>query len=537
MFYNLVLASQIMSILILFFLVVYVSFQRISRLQILMMILCTSTLLNFSGYLFELMADCKEAAILGTTVAYMGKPFSLLSSFLFVAEYCGRRIPKRWTVALTVYLAAFPVIVATNRYHHLYYSTVNFDRSRILSPLILGHGPLYFVYIGTTVTYLVACLYIALMELRASKDKNHRSNIFILMGLVVSSMAGYLLFLTGITKGYDATMAGSFIGVILLLVLFFKGRIFDALTLAKEQALKDSISGLLVFDTRDRKVYSNTFINVLMAKGLTLSEMKNIPQGKSLLMRDSRVYEAVKNTIVNGGRCFGETIELTDITEKYNYSARLEKDVEERTKELRRIQHTVLGSFAGIVEARDSSTGDHIRRIANYVQTTAESLRSKGIYTDVLTDEYITRLVDVSPLHDIGKIAIPDNVLQKPGKLTVEEFEIIKTHAQKGADIIDECLRGVESEEYVLMAEQVAKSHHECWDGTGYPEGLSGEKIPLSARMVSVADVYDAVRSERCYKPAMSAQEAQKLIADWSGTHFDPLVAQAFLDEIRKTDK
>ena len=211
--------------------------------------------------------------------------------------------------------------------------------------------------------------------------------------------------------------------------------------------------------------------------------------------------------------------------------------MENRTREITHIQRSVIASFANIVEARDDSTGTHIKRTSAYVRIIAENLRQMGRHTQTLTDEYITTLEDVAPLHDIGKISISDSILCKPGKLTAEEYAVIKTHTTTGADIIEKAMRGVETDEYVSMGMDVTLYHHEKWAGGGYPEGLSGEAIPLSARIMAIADVYDAVCSPRCYKPAISRAEARKIILAGRGTHFDPDVADAFLRGIREIEQ
>lgn len=149
------------------------------------------------------------------------------------------------------------------------------------------------------------------------------------------------------------------------------------------------------------------------------------------------------------------------------------------------------------------STGGHIKRTSTYVRLLAEELRNRGIYREELTDDYLENLYRAAPMHDIGKIAVPDVVLQKPGKLSEEEFEIIQKHTIKGGDIIRETFGHLENEKYTQMAYEVARHHHEKWNGNGYPEGLKQKEIPLCARIMAIADVFDAVSEKRCYRDAM----------------------------------
>ena len=199
------------------------------------------------------------------------------------------------------------------------------------------------------------------------------------------------------------------------------------------------------------------------------------------------------------------------------------------SSELIQYHEEVIYAFADVIEGRDGSTGEHVKRTVAYVQIIVEALKENGIYVESLDNEYMELLLRAAPMHDFGKIAVSDTVLQKPGRLTEEEYEAIKTHTVKGADMIKTSLASLEEPGYITIAWQVARHHHERWDGAGYPDGLYGEKIPLCARVVAVADVFDAVSQDRCYRPAMSLDESFAIIEQGAGTQFDPLIAEAFL--------
>lgn len=192
------------------------------------------------------------------------------------------------------------------------------------------------------------------------------------------------------------------------------------------------------------------------------------------------------------------------------------------------MQSGMITLMAEIVENRDDNTGGHIRRTAKYVESIAKELKKRGHYQDILTDEYMRDMIVSAPLHDIGKIHIPDSVLNKPGKLTDEEFEIMKTHTTAGQELLTHAKTEVGESGYLNTAVEMAAYHHEWWNGKGYPYGISGEEIPLCARIMAVADVFDALTSKRCYKNAMPLEKAYSIISEESGTHFDPLVADAF---------
>ena len=204
--------------------------------------------------------------------------------------------------------------------------------------------------------------------------------------------------------------------------------------------------------------------------------------------------------------------------------------------ELSKYHNEMVTGFSTLVESKDGSTGGHIRRTTAYVNLLAKELSNRGLYKDILTKDYIENLCKAAPMHDIGKIGVPDVVLQKPGRLNEEEYEIIKKHAPEGGRIINETFFHLGNKEYSEIAFQVANYHHEKWNGKGYPEGLSQKDIPLCARIMTVADVFDAVSEKRCYRDAMPLDKCFEIIKNGSGQDFDPVVAEVFLDIRKKVE-
>lgn len=218
----------------------------------------------------------------------------------------------------------------------------------------------------------------------------------------------------------------------------------------------------------------------------------------------------------------------TDALKNQNHY--LEAEVARRTAEIRAIQDVTIFTLASLAETRDNETGSHIRRTQNYLGVVACQLQSNPRLAPVLTGPVIELMVKSAPLHDIGKVGIPDSILLKPGRLTPEEFEIMKTHTTLGRDAIANAERqlGIPVA-FLQYAKEIAYSHQEKWDGSGYPEGLAGENIPLSGRLMAVADVYDALISRRVYKEPMSHEDALAIIVQGRGSHFDPDIVDAFL--------
>jgi putative two-component system response regulator len=207
----------------------------------------------------------------------------------------------------------------------------------------------------------------------------------------------------------------------------------------------------------------------------------------------------------------------------------LEQEVARRTEEVRAIKDATIVMMASLAETRDNETGNHILRTQHYVRALAGALQTHPRFTRILSKRNIDLLFKSAPLHDIGKVGIPDSILLKPGPLTQEEFEVMKTHTTLGRDAIEMAEHRLgRPVPFLLFAKEIAYSHQEKWDGSGYPQGLAGDNIPISARLMSVADVYDALISRRVYKPPMSHEQAVDFIMAGRGHHFDPDVANAF---------
>ncbi|HPP80726.1 MAG TPA: HD domain-containing phosphohydrolase [Deltaproteobacteria bacterium] len=229
--------------------------------------------------------------------------------------------------------------------------------------------------------------------------------------------------------------------------------------------------------------------------------------------------------ITKNSQVVGFQLVLRDITVR----KKLEHDLLESYKKVQSARNATILGLAKLAEYRDSDTGAHLERIREYCKVLAEELATKPAYEGYRTPEYIEDIYNSSILHDIGKVGIPDSILLKPGKLTPEEFEVVKRHSALGGEALKEVEAKIEGQSFLTLGKEIAYYHHEKWDGSGYPKGLKGEQIPLSARIVALADVYDALTSRRVYKEAYSHEEAKRIIVEGRGTHFAPDVVDAFL--------
>ncbi len=230
------------------------------------------------------------------------------------------------------------------------------------------------------------------------------------------------------------------------------------------------------------------------------------------------------------------------VVELFGYRNQLEEMVASqaeviiaRSKRIQKIQDAVIVGMANLIELRDSNTGRHVKNTQTYVEMIIKALKRKGLYPDILTDDYISNTIRAAPLHDVGKIKISDSILNKPASLTEAEFETIKMHTIYGAEIVDDLLGEVEDPEYLDIAHDIALHHHERWDGTGYPSQLVGESIPLCARIMSIADVFDALYEDRVYKKGIRPLTASlAIIEDGRGLQFDPVITDAFLEMLHE---
>jgi len=287
------------------------------------------------------------------------------------------------------------------------------------------------------------------------------------------------------------------------------------------------LATFLVFDLRPSVAVSIAG----MAAALTLGDLGgHLP--RAMLLRTA--FAACFMVVVLGFAkyAFARLVHVIEEATEYlkSHIRSLSADVLGAEQRAAMMEDMAITALTALAQERDSETGDHIGRTRCYVRELALALRAAGRYVDELPDDVIDALCKVAPLHDIGKVSIPDSILRKAGRLTEDEFEIMKTHAAAGERVIERARTGMHLDSRKLRyAQEIAGGHHERWDGAGYPRGLRGQEIPLSARLMAVADAYDALVHARPYKPAWSHADATAFIRERRGSHFDPDVVDAFV--------
>lgn len=541
--HQLFLAIQYIGIVILMIELVYIAHQWATNPQMILMLFVISILINFVGYLFELQASNKENALLAVKFAYLGKPFIVLCMLLFVYDYCKVKIPKILKyILISVGVGIMFLVFSCERYK-LYYTKIDFTNDGAFPHLVLGHGIIYKLHTVLMFVYTVCIIYVLVKHYFATDDEVKKRQLRYLLIMSAVTVAGYIVFLGKLTNGYDTTIIGYLISTFLLMLSIFRFNLFDTLALAKNSAIDNFADAFIVLDSKDELIYYNVPAKTIYPQLSSnryldaVNDIKMHSDENSKIYEKEKVYSVISRDIIHNNNFCGKMYVINDITDSYNYTVRLQKDVFEKTKEIVKIQHSVIASFANMIEARDGITGLHIKRTSAYVEIVVKELMKYPEYKEILTDDYASKIIDAASLHDIGKISIPDEILKKPGKLTDEEFEVIKTHPGIGAEIIEETLTEVEGNEYLCIARDMAHYHHEKWDGTGYPCGLKGEEIPLCARIMAIADVYDALRSKRSYKEGFSKEKSRDIILESSGSHFDPKIVEAFMANIQAVEE
>lgn len=420
--------------------------------------------------------------------------------------------------------------------HGLYYTSASFVPGHVFSNLVVEHGPGYWLFVAWVVAlYLMNLIFCILAFKRDWHKTEKRKRLALIFAMVLAMLMGSILTFFKFCNGYEASAMGALVGVILMGVLFIKYNFFDAVVMAKTRAMNDAPTAFIITDEYGELEYTNGMANKLIqASNKSISDFVDWALKSETITIGKKIYSVQSAEIVSKNEYFGQAISLRDSTDEFNYTEKLENEVAERTSEIKNIQRAAIIGLAQIFEARDGLTGKHIQNTSSYVELLAKELQKEGLFSSELTDTYIDTITDVAPLHDVGKMAIPESILKKPAKLTPEEFEVIKTHSKIGADLIETNFRSMESDSYVDIAKDIALYHHERWDGSGYPNGLKGQEIPLSAQIMAIADTYDALVSIRVYKPRFSKEQAKAIMLEESGSHFNPVLVNVFFKALEQ---
>nr|WP_320023808.1 HD domain-containing phosphohydrolase [uncultured Acetobacterium sp.] len=526
--------------------IIGVAFQKPSDEQKLMLLISFFAFLLSLGYWFGIQSNSAEASILAYKLMYLGGCSLYFLFILFFVRYYKIKTPKVFFPIFAMLCIILTGATMTMDQHHWFYQSFTFAYETGVPVLIKEYGMLHTVYMVMEAAVAVGLVVLVIYQSIKRKDKE-KWEPFLLVAVPLIPAAihiGRLYLPTQI----DLASIGILLSEILLIILIYRLKIYDINDTAKQLIIDSMDDAIVVVDHNYQYKDANEQAIVLFPelarakKDTKLEEISSYldktlkSEDTSLFYLGNWVYEPHIKNIRRNNQIRGYVIWYLDVTESekrkelvLNYQQDLEKEVILKTAQIEEIQEQMIISFANIIEIRDTITGEHVRRTSIYAEKIAAVLYKNGDYSEIINERFIRLLHSAAPLHDVGKIMVSDSILNKPGKLTEEEWVLMKKHAENGQNILKNALAKIQDVDYYNMVCEVAMYHHERWIGGGYPEALSGEAIPLSARIMAIADVFDALTSERPYKEIYDYDTAFEIIKKERGLHFDPVLVDAFL--------
>ncbi len=562
--YSIVLAVVMLLSMLSTFALVLFSRRGSNTLEILISV---CVMLSNIGYFILSCSRNLQEAILANSLSYLGGVFLPLLIVYVLIDYSDSKIPMWFSISmLLINIVIFLSTMLTDRLP-FFYSSVKFIPGDP-SHLIKEPGTIYYIrYIVLAVEVGLAAFFTILTYL------GKRSASFRIMMIYAGSLLGVLLVYLAryiFSMKYDLIPFFYLICTLLLDYVVARSTIYNVNLSVQEKIDELSTYGYLVFDRKFRFVGSNS------ASEKFFPEIKNVRIDSKIIAKDYALKDLLKWVVKTATdaaeekktqgkfkkaitindknpseRRFLETelsfihfglenhvsgylVEITDITEQHNMietmswkGESLKREVEKQTKKAKSMQMSTILGMAAMIESRDNSTGGHINRTSECVALFVNRLRQLDDYN--MSESYWDAVINAAPLHDLGKITVDDAILRKPSGLTEDEYEQMRKHAENGAKIMSKVLEDVDDKEFVNVATNVAHYHHEKYNGTGYPDRLRGENIPFEARIMALADVFDALASHRYYKEPMSYDEAFEILRQELGHHFDPHLGRIFI--------
>ena len=521
------------------------------KVNCLLLLINLLMLVSNLGYLAKALAQTLPEAVIALKICYIGGCF--IPPVLLWAITCIANFKMNHWIPTVSYLFSFFVfaLVLTIGYNNVYYKFL--DISSFMGTTIIVkkyNWPaffFYFVMIGNTIPTLLIVFY-SLFKKNTVSNKNAKL-------IVCMEVLNIFLFLVSGKFNHIIEVMPFMYVVDGWIMIYLQRRV---MMYNVEDSIHSSMgtqenNSYIIFDINKNYIGSNSKFEQLFPEIVNCGidfKIKNIPEIEKMYSwieafnkdnkkefpfeKNGQHYNCTVAKVLFKDKLVGNIIEFKDDTDKFNYlrllskyNTELENEVREKTKQIYNIQSKLVVGMANMVENRDENTGGHIKRTSGIVKILVDTIIQYDLFMN--DEDYFQNIVKAAPMHDLGKITITDTILRKPGRLTPEEFEIMKTHATKSAELVEEILQDAEEKDFVEIAKNVAKHHHERWDGSGYPDKLKGEEIPFEARIMAVADVYDALVSKRCYKEAMSFEDAAKIMLESMGNHFDPKLKEVFL--------
>lgn len=510
------------------------------------------------GYLALAISNNLEEALLANKLCYLGGAFMPMVFFTVLCEICGVTIPYLATLLMYGVQMILYLIICTTGYSEIYYKAAEYHMENGVAYLTKTYGPFHVFYLVTMFGYIAAGTFLVIKSMR-QKNRVSFKNMLI---MIFSMGAGASCFVLERLMGWTVELMPAVYVIVSggLTWVLYRANLFLLDSVTDQHLRQFTKVGHVCFNKKmhlmsysdfvadvfpDIKAYnldyalpdtSSFFHDKILLRLLGQMEGKEKPassESNIIEIRDA-FYEFHMDPLYSQkGRWRGYVMVLADVTDhqKYlkmieEYNHNLESEVKGKTQKIRQIQEKTLLGMAQMVESRDLSTGGHIKRTSSVVAVFAKALLTADMG---FTPEFLRYVERSAPMHDLGKITVEDCILRKQGKFTQGEYEEMKKHAAEGAKIVRQILTGIEDRQFVTIATNVAHYHHEKVNGTGYPDGLKGDEIPVEARIMALADVFDALVSKRCYKEAFSYEKAFEIIRQDAGSHFDAKLAEVFL--------
>ena len=507
------------------------------------------------GCAFQSFTLTANEAICGMQIYFIGNTLTFVFLFFVIADICTIKLHRY--IERLIFGIAFiiMVLVAVCAHYDIFFKKVEIGEFYGATYLIKEYGVLYFLYPLFILATTIASIFVILITRKKEKKVSIKTVRYLLAILLITDLTTIL----SLIINYPFEIY-PFINILLLaalLVIFYHAGMYDMtenLINVYSQRLE---YGYITFDKKKRFLGCNKFAQKV------LPPLKQAVIDEYLKTEDCKYYQVILDwiddwldgdekelKITNGditamstvryirndGHNVGYLVEMRDVTTHQKYLENLEGnrhclelEVEEKSNKIVHMQDSIITGIASMVESRDNSTGDHIRRTSEGVRIFVDQIKKHKEY-DYLGESFCLNVTKAAPMHDLGKIAVHDAVLQKPGKFVPEEYEEMKQHTTKGAEIVANVLREVDDKQFKMISVNIAHYHHEKWNGTGYPEGLKGDKIPIEARIMAFADVFDALVTKRCYKEAYDYDTAFEIMKKEFGSHFDPELGEIFLE-------
>lgn len=510
---------------------------------------------NFGNYTISI-ADTLNMAIAGQKMVYLGGVFTPILVLFSTMKLCRMKIPKGLWITLVSLAVIVLGMVFNVKNSDLYYKSLEIGEANGMTILIKEYGPMHSLYMILVMGCVLLTFGVGIISYFKKSNVSYRTISFLLVATGFTCVC--YLWQRIFHVDLELVPFAYIVDELIFIRLIQKISRYEITESIAATLSENSKYGYIVFNNKGQYIGSNetakTFFPALYAQRIEgyLNEEKTPvlfekivkrmyhaenPEYEGILEKDGRILKCALKIIYKGsrGKKDGYMVEIQDDTQQQtylrlldNYNIDLKREVREKTEHISRMQQKIVLGLADMIENRDSNTGGHVKRTSEVVTIFTDELQKRAKEYQ-FSDEFLLNVAKAAPMHDLGKIAVDDRILRKPGRFTDEEYEEMKNHSEKGSEIVEQILAGVEDEEFVRIAKNVAHYHHEKWDGTGYPTGISGIEIPPEARIMALADVLDALVSKRCYKERMSYDDAFRIIEESLGSHFDPELGKMFL--------